>query len=86
MDKHFEQGTLERQLPKLRLPLLFVHGEQDPLPSRASLDTAALLPDASVELLADCGHFPWLEKPSEFRQALLGFLARTEPSKAAPTR
>jgi pimeloyl-ACP methyl ester carboxylesterase len=86
MDEHFEQGTLEKQLPKLRLPLLFVHGEQDPLPSRASLDTAALVPDASVELLADCGHFPWLEKPSDFRRALHGFLARTEPSKAAPTR
>src|SRR5262249_29578689 len=76
LNEHFERRTLEQPLRDLRLPLLFVHGAQDPLPARASLDTAALLPDASVELLVECGHFPWLEQPGQFQRAIEAFVAR----------
>jgi pimeloyl-ACP methyl ester carboxylesterase len=70
MSEHFARATLEKQLPELELPALFVHGEQDPLPARASIDTAALLRDSAVELLADCGHFPWFERPGALRRAV----------------
>lgn len=68
--RHFELGTLERGLPAARLPALFVHGALDPLPLRASTDTAALIPGATVDTIPDCGHFPWLERPGELRRAL----------------
>lgn len=68
--EHFERRTLARGLPAARLPALFVHGEDDPLPVRSTTDTAALIPGARVETIPDCGHFPWLEQPKAFRAAI----------------
>ncbi|HYZ75986.1 MAG TPA: alpha/beta hydrolase [Gaiellaceae bacterium] len=65
--EHFERGTLARGLPAARLPALFVHGEDDPMPLG---DTATLIPGARVETIPDCGHFPWIEQPAAFRAAV----------------
>jgi proline iminopeptidase len=73
--EHFAAGTLRRKLPELRLPALFVHGELDPVPVRSSIETAGLIPGASVEIITECGHFPWLEHPGELRQRVERFLA-----------
>ena len=72
---HFERGTLVQELPSARLPALFVHGADDPLPLRASTDTAALIRGARVETIAACGHVPWLERPGEVRLAVGRFFA-----------
>jgi pimeloyl-ACP methyl ester carboxylesterase len=66
---HFERGTLVRGLPAVKLPAFFIHGADDPLPPRTSIETAALIPGARVELIGDCGHFPWLECPGELLRA-----------------
>jgi len=73
--EHFASKTLVRELPGVRLPALFVHGELDPLPVRASTKTAALIPGARVETIPDCGHFPWLERSGELRRIVERFLA-----------
>ena len=74
--EHFERGTLERGLPSAApLPALFVHGELDPLPASASVDTAALITGARVELIPACGHFPWVEIPGATRAAIERLLA-----------
>lgn len=75
---HFERQTLAGGLPGLRLPALFVHGEDDPLPLRSTRITAALIPGALVETIPDCGHFPWLEQPDAFRAAVERLVARVE--------
>ena len=72
---HFEAGTLAERLPAVRLPALFVHGDLDALPVRASTGTAALIPGARVELLPGLGHFPWLERRGAVRGAVEPFLA-----------
>ena len=61
---HFGSGTLARGLPAIRVPTPLVHGEDDPMPPRSSIDTAALIPGARIELIPDCGHFPWVEQPA----------------------
>jgi proline iminopeptidase len=76
--EHFERKTLARGLPALRLPALFVHGEDDPLPVRSTASAAALIPNALVETIPDCGHFPWLEEPDAFRRAVERLLARLD--------
>ena len=73
---HFERKTLARGLPALRLPALFVHGGDDPLPVRSTASTAALIPSAFVETIPECGHFPWLEQPDDFRRAVERLVAR----------
>ncbi|HUK96003.1 MAG TPA: alpha/beta hydrolase [Gaiellaceae bacterium] len=74
--EHFERGTLARRLRGVGAPVLFVHGEDDPLPPRSSTETAALIPGALVETIQDCGHFPWIEQPAAFRAAVESLLDR----------
>ena len=61
----------------MRMPALFVHGEDDPLPARCSTETAALMQDATVELRPGLRHFPWLERPGAVADAFSRFLARS---------
>ncbi len=75
---HFSRFTLATGLPSTKLPVLFVHGERDPLPVSSSLESAALVPDARVETIPDCGHFPWMERPGETRRAVERFLPGAE--------
>jgi len=71
--------------PKARLPALFVHGEHDPLPVRASTETAARIPGARVETIPHAGRFPWLEDPQAVRAAgeRLRHDAATDETEAA---
>ena len=71
---HMAAGTLVERLPTLRIPALFVHGDLDPLPTRSSTETAALIPGARVEIIPRCGHFPWLERPGELRRLVADFV------------
>jgi proline iminopeptidase len=67
---HFERATLAKGLPGLDLPFLFVHGRESPIPWRRSEESAQLAPGARLEVLDDCGHFPWLEAPGGVRAAI----------------
>ena len=78
LEHHFEAGTLERGLPDVRLPALVIHGDLDPLPLRTATDTAALIPGAAMEIIEDCGHWPWLEQPREVRRIVERFLERVD--------
>ena len=73
--RHFERGMLKRALPDVRVPALFIHGAADPMPAQSTIDTAALIPGSRVETIPNCGHFPWLERPREFRRAVERLLA-----------
>jgi len=72
---HFAAGTLEHGLATVRLPALVMHGDLDPLPLRSAAETAALIQDAVLETIHDCGHWPWLEQPGAVRAATERFLA-----------
>jgi pimeloyl-ACP methyl ester carboxylesterase len=67
---HFAAGTLERGLPGLDMPALFLHGKGDPLPASTSIETAALIPGARVQLVEESGHFPWIEQRGVVRAAV----------------
>jgi pimeloyl-ACP methyl ester carboxylesterase len=73
--EHFRRGTLVDGLPSVAVPVLFVHGERDPLPLSSVERTAALIPNAAVVPLDDCGRFPWLERPRRLRDAVESWLA-----------
>jgi pimeloyl-ACP methyl ester carboxylesterase len=80
---HFARRTLEDGLPRYSGPMLLVHGENDPLPLEASRKTVELVPGAALVPLADCGHFPWLERPDELASHVRGFVStQTERSPA----
>src|SRR5205085_6125301 len=53
-------------LRALSVPSLVIHGERDLLPAEQSRRTIALLPDARLRLLSDCGHMPFWEAADRF--------------------
>jgi proline iminopeptidase len=83
--RHAEAGTLADRLPRVppQLPVLFIHGAASPMPARTSVETAALIPHARVELIGAAGHFVWLEQPRAVITAVTGFIAAA-PAPAAP--
>lgn len=70
ISSHMKAGTLVKGLPAFSAPALFVHGELDPLPPRSSVEAAALIRGAQLEIIPGRGHFPWLEQPGEVRAAV----------------
>lgn len=66
-----------RPLPALEgVPCLVVTGEEDGYaPPDAARGFARTLPEGTrVEVLAGCGHLPFLERPAEFADLIRGFL------------
>jgi proline iminopeptidase len=76
IEEHFEAGTLQKGLRKVKLPVLFVHGIDDPLPISASIDTRKLVRGSKIARIPRCGHFPWLEQPGFTPRAIRGLFAQ----------
>jgi proline iminopeptidase len=70
-----EQGLIER-CASLSMPVLIVHGEQDPRPSSATDSLFEALPDAERRIIEGAGHLPWVETQAEFEQTLRAFLEK----------
>ena len=64
---HFAARTLEKGLPRVRAPALFIHGDGSPIPYGESERSAALLPAGTFVLLKGVGHFTWLDRPGVVR-------------------
>jgi proline iminopeptidase len=67
------------QLTPLGIPVLFVHGRDDPIPAASSIEGAKAM-GAELVLLDDSGHVPYVERPAELFAALDRFLTATDPS------
>lgn len=75
------QETLEHEgydivsrLSRLRVPTLVVHGAHDFIPVPMAERIAAAIPGARLEVLPDCGHFSYAERPTAVRDLVCGFL------------
>jgi proline iminopeptidase len=68
---------LRPELPKVRTPTLVVVGDDDFICDvTAAHEMANGIPGAELAVIADAGHFPWVEQPTAFRQAVDEFLTR----------
>jgi pimeloyl-ACP methyl ester carboxylesterase len=65
-----ELPALEAGLPRIRVPVGFVHGSRSPMPLGASTDAAERIPGAWVEVVEGAGHFIWVEAPGAVRVSL----------------
>jgi len=65
-----ELPALEARLPRIRVPVGFVHGSRSPMPIAASTDAAERIPNAWVDVIDGAGHFVWVEAPGAVRAAL----------------
>ena len=58
----------------VRLPVLVVHGRDDPIPLK-SAEAAASALEGELVVLDDCGHVPYVEQPLALFNAMLRFLS-----------
>ena len=65
-----ELPVLEAGLPRIRVPVGFVHGSRSPMPVAAATDAADRIPGAWVEIIDGAGHFVWVEAPGAVRASL----------------
>ncbi len=68
--QHFQRQTLVSKLPRVSVPTTFLLGADSPIPPHHGIASAALIPGASLRVLADCGHMVWMEKPGAVRDEL----------------
>lgn len=69
-----EAGVLEQALPYVTAPATHIIGAHSPIDPEANKRTAALMPNAVVEVL-DTGHFVWIEQPGAIIESTRRLLA-----------
>jgi pimeloyl-ACP methyl ester carboxylesterase len=78
-DPRWFNPALERWLHRVTLPTLVLWGRDDKfLPSDYAKRWGACIPQARVELIADCGHLPHVEKAEITAQKVLGFVGEQQ--------
>jgi 3-oxoadipate enol-lactonase len=72
---------LRPELGGVRVPVLVLVGEHDEAtPPPMSIELAAGLPDAHLEIISGCAHVPQLQAPEVFLKAIGDFLPATQLS------
>ena len=75
--QHLPDGRewLDKNIAALKLPTLIVWGEQDAMmPVATAHNFQRLISGSQLEVIAECGHLPALEKPAELVRLVLSFL------------
>jgi len=66
------RGDLRSVLPRIAVPTVVIVGAEDRLtPVEMSQEIHALIPKSTLQVIADCGHLPPIEKPETMAKMLL---------------
>jgi proline iminopeptidase len=68
--------TAPDALATVTAPALVLHGRQDPIPT-ASSEAAALILSATLVIIDDCGHVPYVEQPAKLFGSIEAFMSGT---------
>lgn len=70
---------LAARLSELKMPVLIVNGEKDPVVSVKSATTASkTIPHCKLHIMKGCKHWPQKERPEEFSHVLCKFLSENK--------
>jgi len=68
------------KLHLIKSPTLLIHGTRDKvIPLKYAREAYKLIPNARLKAIKKCGHCPYIEKASEFNEAVIGFLGTNKP-------
>jgi len=74
-----DEFVLVDRLSGLGIPIMLVWGEQDKMfPVSHAYHASELTPAARLEVLSQCGHWPHMERASDFNSLALDFLSSNE--------
>ena len=63
------------KLHLIKAPTLLIHGTRDKVtPFKYARNACKLIPNARLKAIKKCGHCPYIEKASEFNEAVIAFL------------
>ena len=71
------QYDVSARLRHLKVPTLIINGDYDLIPLECAKNVADALPRAGLVVLGECGHFSYLERPSEVLGAIAEFAITT---------
>ena len=69
-----QRVTVQDDLSKIDCPTLIVHGAEDFIVPEAPRLAQELIPGAALAVIPDSGHYPFIEQPEAFTQALRSFI------------
>ena len=72
LGRQFDKFDVREGMKKLDVPVLIIHGRQDPLAAGEELHAG--IPGSKLVWIEKSGHFPWAEQPVAFRKAIEPFL------------
>ena len=72
--KRLADDRLVAEVGQLDIPVLVLHGADDPLPVEGAIALADLLPSAELITLDAVGHVPWMEDAEGMRRVLRAFV------------
>jgi 3-oxoadipate enol-lactonase len=76
---HAARDVSPEAVAALRVPLLCIHGEEDAVIPRRSVERlVALVPGARLELVPQAGHSVYFERPALFNRLVAQFLAEVD--------
>ncbi len=77
MAKSAIRHNMAKELHHIKIPVCLIWGKNDVVtPPDVAVEFKALLPDAELHWIDECGHAPMMEKPLAFNQYLNQFLDR----------
>ena len=71
------EGILANDLAELKVPVLFIVGQDDPLaPPHVVREAHKLIPNFKLEVVQGAGHSVYFEKPEEFNRLVEEFFSQ----------
>lgn len=70
LDGLYGDPSWEEPLRSLRAPVAILYGKEDPIPEKVIEDYRLLFASPLIVPLEGVGHFPWIEDPHDFQEAL----------------
>ncbi len=66
-----------KRLPEIRVPTLFINGENDAaVPVKYAREAHAHVKNSQLYIMSECKHWPMRDKPEEFNRVVAEFLSR----------
>ncbi len=69
---------LRPHLKKITVPTLIIHGDYDPIPIWTAKEIRNTLPNSTLVILKECGHFPYIEQPKRFFREVNQFMEKVK--------
>jgi pimeloyl-ACP methyl ester carboxylesterase len=84
LEDSLEAGDDIGELATIEAPTLLMAGDDDFLVSGSALrEIARIMPRATTEIIAECGHLPYFEQPDRFQDSIARFIDEVEHGAVA---